>query len=412
VSQHLAHEERVAVGLAIYGVGEAHAGVVEAVGGSRLHERHHASVIETRKLDPRHTGVSSEHPQGLSQGIGFGQLAVAVRPEYQHRHRGVGRHEVTQQEQAPPVGPLEVVEHEDHGLVRRHRAQQRHRGCEQQIALGVGVGCLRRREIGDPAGEGRGEAGQFGSVVIGVGAELVLGRVGDVVTESLSEELIGGGEVLLTVTEQHAGAIVERVPSNLGDEGGLAQPGLAREEERLQPCSSGDTFEGVHDRGHLGAATDHPHGGAHGQTCGQWDRSRIGPGERLPEHLDRLDGAGKTLQSQLPERPALMTATPTRHQPDHLARQDLTAFALRAQPGRLDHRVPEVVVVLPADLPPAQADPQTHRVPEATVVSFDALLHGHRARQRRRGQTEDHHQPVPEALHLDSPLRRGPGAGQ
>ena len=68
--------------------------------------------------------------------------------------------------------------------------------------------------------------------------------------------------------------------------------------------------------------------------------------------------------------------------------------------GRLDDRVPEVVVVLLADLAPAQSDPQAHRVLTVPVVPFDALLHGHRARQGGRRRAEHHHEPVTEVLHL------------
>ena len=103
----------------------------------------------------------------------------------------------------------------------------------------------------------------------------------------------------------------------------------------------------------------------------------VGPAEGLPEDLDRLDRVGQALEGQLPERPALVAVAPTGHGPDHVGRQDLAALARRTEPGRLDDRVPEVVVVLPADLAPAQPDPQAHRVLTAAVVPFDALLHGH-----------------------------------
>ena len=48
MAQHLAHEERVAVGLAIHRVGKAHPGVIEGVTGGGLHERHHPAVVESR----------------------------------------------------------------------------------------------------------------------------------------------------------------------------------------------------------------------------------------------------------------------------------------------------------------------------------------------------------------------------
>ena len=71
-----------------------------------------------------------------------------------------------------------------------------------------------------------------------------------------------------------------------------------------------------------------------------------------------------------------------------------------AESGRLDHRIPEVVIVLPGDLAAAQPDPQADRFLAATVVPFDALLHGHRAGQGGRGRGEDHHEPVAQVLDL------------
>ena len=86
-----------------------------------------------------------------------------------------------------------------------------------------------------------------------VGEELVLGSVGDVVAEGFGEELVGGGEVLLAVAEQHTGPGVERGPGRLGHEGGLAQTGLTRDEQHLAPFAARHTLDGVGDRSHLGS---------------------------------------------------------------------------------------------------------------------------------------------------------------
>ena len=45
-----------------------------------------------------------------------------------------------------------------------------------------------------------------------MGDELVLRSVGHIVAERLPEELVRGGEILLTMPEQHTGACVERDP--------------------------------------------------------------------------------------------------------------------------------------------------------------------------------------------------------
>ena len=68
MAQHLADEERVAVGLAIHGGGEAHRRVVEGVTGSRLHERHHTGVIEPGQFDTRDSGCRAASPRSPRSG--------------------------------------------------------------------------------------------------------------------------------------------------------------------------------------------------------------------------------------------------------------------------------------------------------------------------------------------------------
>ena len=198
--------------------------------GGGLHERHHAGVVEPDQLDPGDSLWRRRAASVSSERVGVGQLAVAVGPEHEQPHGLFGGGQVAQEEQAPLVGPLEVVEDQDDGLVLRHRGQQPHHGGEEQVPLGVGVGGLGRREVGDPAGQGRAPVGQLGSVGRDVGQQLVFGGMGDVVAERLGEELVGGGEVLFAVAEQHAGPVVESRPGRLGHQGGLAQTGLARDE--------------------------------------------------------------------------------------------------------------------------------------------------------------------------------------
>ena len=58
---------------------------------------------------------------------------------------------MAEQQQASLVGPLEVVEDQDDGLVFRGHGQQAHHGGKEQEPLGVGIGGLARRQVRDPA---------------------------------------------------------------------------------------------------------------------------------------------------------------------------------------------------------------------------------------------------------------------
>ena len=63
VAQDLADEERVAVGLAIHGVGETDRGVVERVTGGRLHQGDDTGVIEPGQLDARDAVLAMQRRQ-------------------------------------------------------------------------------------------------------------------------------------------------------------------------------------------------------------------------------------------------------------------------------------------------------------------------------------------------------------
>ena len=155
VAKHLAHEERVAVGLPVDGVGQAHGGIVESVPSSGLHQGHHPGVVQADEVDPGDPVQAVEGSQRVHQGIGGGELAVPVGAEDQYPHGRVRGCQMAEQQQASLVGPLEVVEDQDDGLVFRGHGQQAHHGGKEQEPLGVGIGGLARRQVRDPAGQCR-----------------------------------------------------------------------------------------------------------------------------------------------------------------------------------------------------------------------------------------------------------------
>ena len=221
-----------------------------------------------------------------------------------------------------------------------------HRG-EEQVTLGVGVGGLGRRQVRDAAGQGRAPVGTVRTRGPPRGPGALFGGVGDVVPEGLGEQPVGGGQVLVAVTEQHAGPVVEGRPGRLGHQGRLTLAGLAGDEEDLaaQPLA---TRLAARSSTPVSVCTaDHSDRRAEARRAGSGIDARVlGASERLPEHLDGLHRVGQALQLELAERPTLVPAAPTGHGPHDIGRQDLPALAPGTQPGRLDDRVPEVVVVL------------------------------------------------------------------
>ncbi len=172
MAKHLGHEERVAVGLAVDGVGQAHGGIVESVSGSGLHEGHHPGVVQADEIDPSDPVQPVEGGQRVHQGICGGQLAVPVGAEDQDPHGRVGGGQMAEQQQASLVGPLEVVEDQDDGLVFRGHGQQAHHGGKEKEPLGVGVGGLARWQIRDPAVQCRDQPRELRTVDLDVGDEL------------------------------------------------------------------------------------------------------------------------------------------------------------------------------------------------------------------------------------------------
>ena len=131
----------------------------------------------------------------------------------------------------------------------------------------------------------------------------VLGGVGDVVAERLGEQLIRGGEILLAMPEQHARPAVERGPGRLGDQRGLAQTGLTRDQQHLAALAAGDPLERIqHRRRSRLRGPRHPTPDARPNGPAAARPFGVGPLERLPPHLDGLHRIGQALQHQRPDR--------------------------------------------------------------------------------------------------------------
>jgi hypothetical protein len=155
VAQHLGHEERVAVGLAVDLVGQSHPGVVEPVPGGRLHEGDDPGVFESLQMQRRDAGLPQQPPRASVSGMRGRELGVAVGAEDDQTGRRCVGHDVAQQLQARLVDPVQVVEHEEHGSLGAGQLEEAHGGGIEEVALGVGVGALGR---GDPPGAVGGRA--------------------------------------------------------------------------------------------------------------------------------------------------------------------------------------------------------------------------------------------------------------
>ena len=86
MAQHLGDEERVSLGLLPHRPGHLLPLVGEAVAGGPLQEGGHGRGIQPRQHDPFHAGAAAQIGQELGEGMGPGQLGVAVRAHHEEPH--------------------------------------------------------------------------------------------------------------------------------------------------------------------------------------------------------------------------------------------------------------------------------------------------------------------------------------
>ena len=80
-------------------------------------------------------------------------VGVAIRREEQHRSRTVGLQEPPKQPEGRAIGPMHVVEHEQHWLLRADALHQHVDGVEDASALGLRVDDGHRHRVLQPCRE-------------------------------------------------------------------------------------------------------------------------------------------------------------------------------------------------------------------------------------------------------------------
>ncbi len=71
----------------------------------------------------------------------------------------------------------------------------------EEVTLGVGIGALGRGQVAQTLAQRGDDPGELGSEGLHVGAQRLLGCVGDVVGEGFDEGTVGGAEVLVATTQ-------------------------------------------------------------------------------------------------------------------------------------------------------------------------------------------------------------------
>ena len=340
-------------------------------------------------------------------------LAVAVQAQDEHGRGAWVEHDVLEQQQRGRVGPLQVVEHEQHRRADRDGRQQCSHRLEEPVALALLL-CLvrKRRETGSELGHERDQRcrinAQLCFQVDGI-------AVGHVLSQSLHERLVGDDRLLERAAGEDHRVVGIRLSGTLSSEATLADAGLAQDEGQAalsagggrprcpEPIALGSTAN-------EGAAA----AGPRGQPGWKWraltGRRGMGDlegGHRMG-HADEVEESGP-LEGAGGFRPG--------QRRDEVGHEDLPARRSLAQLTGLDRRAGDVVTALRdhgrlGSLAQLDADANVEPFGPSAVVPLRGSLHGHGTSHGVGGDIEDHEHSVTVAMELASMMRSNSVAQQ
>jgi hypothetical protein len=243
-ADQLADEVGVALGLAVDGgdqvqrrVGPGHAGDEPA----------HVALVEAGQGHVRGRRLAVQLGQGAAQRMPPVHLHVPVGADDQQARVGQLRGHEAEQQQAGPVGPVQVVEDHDQAAVRRRRPQA------GPGHLGVQLGGRPRRPLqGGQLGQ---ELAELGHLAAELGRDLLRRAAGGIGAQRLAPRPVGGRRPLAAAPPGHPGLPGARLGAELLGQAGLADPGLAGDQHQLALPTQG-AVEGRAQLGPLDPAAD------------------------------------------------------------------------------------------------------------------------------------------------------------
>ena len=386
-TDHLGHEQRVAVGLPVEGARVRPLALLELGAGQLLDQVEHVALAEPLQLELPHPFIPAQLRERGEQLGALGGLYRPARGYYQQAWAARDREQVVQEEDGRNVRPVEVVEQEHDGLARGGGRQQRSHRAEQHVALAA-VPVLGCAGGGAPLADGRHQARQLPERGSG-GLEHGGRRIRHQVAERFRERLVRRGEPLVGASVQHQRAAGVRRQPGLGGQPGLAYAGLSCHQDDAA-LAEADGVEVVKQQLQLAAPS---HAGA---TPGGGEQS-VGHGHlgvALPLELRRVPGAAREAVS------------PARQQLHGFAHKHVAPLGLAGEAHRFLHGGPLEGIRTPyhfAVRDPDARPPPSHGAPlgqggrgqrpgeaaehrqERAVHALDvALVAGHRCAKRRR----------------------------
>jgi hypothetical protein len=146
---------------------------------------------------------------------------------------------VAHQQQREVVGPVQVVDDEQHGGRRTRRLQQRGGRIERPQLLDFGFGGHRLDEPGYACFECREQPHEVAGVRAQLDAQLVDRAARDVGAKSLRERLRAGGHAVVAAPVQHDARLLSRAVGELGSESRLSDAGFAADQDAAAAARGG-----------------------------------------------------------------------------------------------------------------------------------------------------------------------------
>ena len=233
VAHDLLDEERVALGLAVQGVDERRLGLRHA---ERRHELGDLRLGQTAELDVAEQPFAAHVADQLVQRVAGLELGVAIGAEQQRAARLRRADEVPEQLQRRAVGPVQVVEDEHERRAVADLAEQCGHRVEEAQAAGVSVVAVRAGLVVLAAR--RAELAEQDREVGGADADALAQRLerraGRPAADHLDHRLVRRERLLVEAAVEDVGAVVVGSLPDLGGEAGLADPGVAgQQDERM-----------------------------------------------------------------------------------------------------------------------------------------------------------------------------------
>ena len=198
---------------------------------AQAHELHRLGLGQAADVELDHEPLAAQAGQRGVEALAP-LVDVAVGAHDRHARVVGGARQVAQEQQRRAVGPLQVVEHDQHRHRRRDLGQQPGHRLEQPVAVGLGVAGIGRGQLGHAAAQLGDEPAQLGAVLPGDDAQLLQRRAEHVVAQRLQERLVGHEGLLGRAAGEHDRPGGERAHGGLGQQPRLADPRVAGQEHR------------------------------------------------------------------------------------------------------------------------------------------------------------------------------------